>query len=109
MSSRKYEVIREGRFPDEAWLEKKDRQEAPRIGKTKPLTENPIEAGLRMEREELEEREFDRLLCALDIYWPTKPVSDEFEDPKLCAKKFGNYVREVEQNLERMRKRAKHD
>ncbi|KAM0520501.1 hypothetical protein ACHAPE_002894 [Trichoderma viride] len=105
----KYEVIRECRSPDEAWLEKKDRQEAPRIGKTKPLPENPIEAGLRMEREELEERELDRLLCALDIYWPTKPVSDEFEDPKVYAKKFGKCVCEVEQNLERMRKRAKHD
>ncbi|KAM0449151.1 hypothetical protein ACHAO4_007813 [Trichoderma viride] len=104
-----YEAIQDGSSPDEAWLEKRGRQEALVLGTTKPLPENPIEAGYRKEREELEEREFDRLLSALDIYWPTKPSKDDFNDPKIYEKDFGKYVREVEQNLEMMKKRAKHD
>lgn len=104
-----YEAIQDGSSPDEAWLEKRGRQEALVLGTTKPLPENPIEAGYRKEREELEEREFDRLLSALDIYWPTKPSKDDFNDPKIYEKDFGKYLREVEQNLEMMKKRAKHD
>ncbi|KAK1240314.1 hypothetical protein MKX08_007756 [Trichoderma sp. CBMAI-0020] len=78
-------------------------------GRIKPLPKTPVEAGRLKGREELEEREFDRLLSALDIYWPTKPSKGDYNDPKIYEKEFGKYVREVEQNLEMMEKRAMHD
>ncbi|UKZ68930.1 uncharacterized protein TrAtP1_009948 [Trichoderma atroviride] len=78
-------------------------------GKIKPLPKTPVEARRRKGTEKLEEREFDRLLSALDIYWPTKPSKDDYNDPKIYEKEFGKYVREVEQNLEMMEKRAIHD
>jgi hypothetical protein len=104
-----YEAIQEGRPHDEASLEKRNRQLNSVLGKTKPLPENPDESKLRKEREELEESEFDRLLSALDIYWPTKPSETDFDDPKIYEREFGKYVREVKQNLEIIQKRAKQD
>ncbi|PTB35372.1 hypothetical protein M441DRAFT_32033 [Trichoderma asperellum CBS 433.97] len=106
----KYETIQDGRYRDEAWLEKKDRQEAREIERAKAQAEDPIMREQRLKKADLERREFDRLLSALDIYWPTEPSSADFYIyPNTYEKEYGKYVREVEHYLELMRKRVKRE
>lgn len=105
-----YEAIRDGRFRDEAWLQKRDHQEVREIGRTKPPPENPVEREHRLEKAELERRELDRLLSALNISWPTESSRDGvYTYPNTHEKEYGKYVREFEQHLELMQRRVQRD
>lgn len=91
-------------------MEKRDRQEAREIGRAKAQPEDPIARERRLQKVDRERREFDRLLSALDIYWPTEPSNTDFYNyPNTYEKEYGKYVREVEYYLELMQKRVKRE
>ncbi|KAL6894963.1 kinase-like domain-containing protein [Trichoderma evansii] len=106
----KYETIRDGRFRDEAWLEKRARQEVREIERAKAQPEDPIAQEQRLRKATLENREFDRLLSVLDIYWPTEPSSvDDYMYPNTYEKEYGKYLREVDHCLRLIRQRVKRE
>lgn len=109
-AAEKYETIRDGRFRDGAWLEKRARQEAREIERARAQPEDQIAREQRLKKEDLENREFDRLLSALDIYWPIEPSSaDIYMYPNTYEEQYGKYVREVDHCLGLIRQRIKRE
>ncbi|KAL7939406.1 hypothetical protein V8C35DRAFT_286547 [Trichoderma chlorosporum] len=74
----KYETIRDGRFRDEGWRERRYQQEGREAERAKTQPKDPIARQRHLTKEEPKCRQFERLLAVLDMDWPTEPSRAEF-------------------------------